>query len=123
MAVVAAGVHPAGALRRVRLAAGFLERQAVHVGAQHQARAARARIREDAGSADARPRREAEGREAVRDDPGRATLLERELRMRVEVPARLHEPGELSGRKFGEERFDAGGEGRHGGIIRAGLST
>ena len=89
--VVAAGVHQAGMRAGERQAAGFLDRQRVHVGADRQHRAGPAALDQPdhAGLADLRLVRDAEPGQLAGDDAGGADFLEAELRMRVDVPADL----------------------------------
>ena len=113
VAVVSAGVHAARDRRGVGLFARFLQGQRIHVRAQHDARASRAVVGHDTGPSDPRARCEADLAQPIRDDAGRAVLLEGELGVAVQVAARGDEGLVLRGWEVSEEVV----EGHRGGII------
>src|SRR5579864_218438 len=85
--VMAAGVHLAAVLRAMREAVGFEDRQAVHIGpeADRARRIAGAQTPDDAGFADAASDLDAKLLELLRDELGRAGLLEAEFGLRMDV--------------------------------------
>ena len=89
--VVPAAVHSSVVARFMCEVVFFLHRQRVHVGAQadrFSARGAATRDHcDDAGAADPRVMLDAQRRQLLADDAGRAMLLEAELGMRVEIAA------------------------------------
>src|SRR5262249_16445636 len=91
VAVVAAGVHAPGMRRLVRDVGGLVHRQAVPVGPQADRAAARALPALDyadhAGLRDPAVHFDAPSRQPLGDDLRGAALLERELRVRVNVAA------------------------------------
>jgi hypothetical protein len=88
VAVVAAGVHLAEALRRVQPPAQLLHVQRVEVGAQRDARAlAVLQGRDHAGAGQTAVHRQAHQRERLRHDVGGAVLFERGLGVGVDVAA------------------------------------
>jgi hypothetical protein len=99
----------------------FLEGERVHVGAEEQARAAAASgVGIEARAADTLSRVEAESRQTLADDIGRAELLERQLGMGVEVAARGRETRELRFPELREQILDARREGTHARDYRGG---
>ena len=95
MPVVAAAVHPAPELRRMRKIVFFVHGQRIHVRAQADCSAtfvALARDHgDDAGTADARVVLDAEPVELAGDDLGRSMLLESELGVCVQIASQLGE--------------------------------
>jgi hypothetical protein len=105
--IVAARMHASGVAGAMLEGVGLLDRQRVHVGAQAD-RAGRTAVAQHAdhpGAADAAMHLDAEGLEALRDQPGRAALGEAELRMGVDVAA--------PGGELGVVGFDQGRQPGH----------
>ena len=103
-AVVAARVHLAGDLRRVRGAGFFDDMQGVEIGAQADRAVALAAAEhaDDAGVREPRVHFEPERPELVSDEGARRRFLERRLRVRMDmVTPRLH---------LGNKRGDFGGD-------------
>jgi hypothetical protein len=86
--VVSARVHDAGRTGGERRLEQFGEGQRVGVGAPRHRAAGRvpAQHAHHAGAGDARPHLEPGGLQPLGDDAGRALLLERQLRVAVEIP-------------------------------------
>ena len=85
--VMAAGMHPPVILRAIGEVGRFLDRQAIHVGAQpdRARRIAGAQPADDAGLADPAEHLAAEFGELLRDEIGGPLLLEAKLGMGVDV--------------------------------------
>ncbi len=92
--IVTAGVHEAGSGAGPGQAAGLLDRQSVHVGAdgQHRAGAPALDQPDHPRLADLRLVRDAEPGQLLGDDAGGADLLEAELRVRVDIAPDLDQP-------------------------------
>jgi hypothetical protein len=90
--VVAAGVHLAGPRRAMREVVGFGKRQRVHVGAQaDRGTLADAQRADDTGAGEAAVHVDAEAGQALGDEHRGLVLLERRLRMRMQMlPPRRH---------------------------------
>jgi len=110
--VVAARVHDPVDGARVLEARLLLDRQRVHVGAQHHRRSvAVAEHADDAGAADPGRHLEPGGLQPARCDAGGAFLLHRQLRVSVEVLVEVLESCTISSRPSVDVVADGSGMG------------
>ena len=92
--IVAAGMHQAFHLRRVRSVHGLLHWQTVHIYTNQNGRASARTLQltQDTGLSHSGAHVPAEAVQPFGDHPGGAVFLECELRVPVEVSAVLHQP-------------------------------